>query len=176
MKYLIYSLFIFILLCVDMQMQSLFFYTPLRADLLILPAVFASAEKKDPSFLFLAFLGGISLDFYGAAPFGSFLFSFIVTASLLNWAAKIFLSRDLNLKSAFLFSALGLLSADILVMVFARVLPHGGFSPAFGLQSAVIRMILNLSVGLLAVLPVFVVWRFVIRVIAKMESKRLALK
>lgn len=176
MKYLIYTLLILVLLSVNMQLDSLFFYTPVRLNLLVLPAVFAAMEKKAGDYLFISFLSGLFLDFYSAAPFGSFILSFILAASLLGWASKNLWTYDLNFKSLFLFSAAGILLVEILVIIFAQILPAGIFSPDFSLKSVGLKAALNFFGGLLALLPCLALWRFTLKVISKIEPKIMAPK
>ena len=106
-----------------MEAARLFFYTPVRVNLLVLPVIFSAVEKRDRSFLFLAFVSGLFLDFYGSAPFGTFLFSFILGASLLNWAAQAFWVHALSFKPFALFTASALVLIGILTRIFSAILP-----------------------------------------------------
>ena len=177
MKYLIYTILIIVLLSINMEAARLFFYTPVRVNLLVLPVIFSAVEKRDRSFLFLAFVSGLFLDFYGSAPFGTFLFSFILGASLLNWAAQAFWVHALSFKPFALFTASALVLIGILTRIFSAIFPEGGFTLfTLSFSQEFWRFILSLIFGLLAALPVYFLWRFAERLIVKLEAKRLVLK
>ncbi|MEK7617861.1 MAG: hypothetical protein AAB410_01835 [Patescibacteria group bacterium] len=159
-----------------MEIEHLFYGTPVRLNLLALLVIFSALEKKEVGFLFIAFFCGLLLDFYSSGPFGSFLFSFLFTASLLNWSIKTFWAAELNFKSIFLFLSVGLLAVEIFLRIFAKILPHAAFSDVIEFNPVILRIIFSIIFGLFASFPVFALWRFALKIIIGMETKRLALK
>ncbi|MBI3231795.1 MAG: rod shape-determining protein MreD [Candidatus Doudnabacteria bacterium] len=175
MRYFIYTTLTVVLLALNMQAERLFYGSPVRLNLLILPLVFAAVELQDRTHMFFAFASGLALDFYSSSPFGSFLFSFIFVGAFLNWVAKTFWANQLNFKSVFVFSAVGILASGILAFGFASVLPATVAGTALSFKPEALKVFSNLVFGLVAAVPVFALWRFVLRIIAKTESKRIIL-
>lgn len=176
MRYLVYTILILILLAFNSQIEYLFYGTPIRLNLLSLLVIFAAMEKRDVAFLFIAFICGLILDFYATAPFGTFLFSFIITGAFLNWSVKTFWLSDLNFKFTSLFLVIGLLTVEIFIRVFAESLPHSAFPSAFEFKESALKILSGTIFGLLSAWPIFAVWRFALKFISGMESKRLILK
>lgn len=175
MKYFIFAIFVLVLLALNIQAERLFFGSGIRLNLLVLPVIFAAVELPDRTYLFFVFTCGSALDFYSSSPFGSFLFSFILLGTLLNGLVKTFWANELNVKSVFVFSAAGLLLGGILALVFAWLLPSHAFEAAVNFPAVMIKLVSVSVFTLAAAIPVFAVWRLLLRLIARIESKKIIL-
>jgi|SRR3989344_92051 len=177
MKYIIYIIFILLLLAFNTELASMLIGTPFRINLLLFPAVFAALEKKDRDFLFLAILGGLFLDSYNAAPFGSFTVSFLLAASILNWAVKNFWIYEPNLKLLVLSVLFSFFAIEILVRLLAIFLPTREFVVGFSVFSNFFPAVLYASLlHLVLAFPVYGLWQLVRRILESMETKRIILK
>lgn len=177
MKYIIYSILILFLLAVNIESTRLFLAWPVRLNLLLLLIVFAGLKKHNYDFLWMAFVCGLFLDFYHAAPFGSFLFTFLITAWLVSWAARIFWVYELDWRGIGLFMVLALIFSEILLWTYSAFLPGREFANvSFDFRQFFVRLVYQLPLHLLLALPLYALWQRIEHMIAKMESGRMVLK
>ena len=173
MKYVVFTIAVFVLLAFNSELARLFLNTPVRFNLLLLFVVFSALDKKDTIFLFLAFFCGLVLDAFHSAPFGSFLLSFIVIASALNKVAKTFWVYELNWKFIALFIGLATIAAELLPLLLAKVLPGTGVgSFQYGLGQFGARVFYSLLVNLALAIPLYFYWLATKDLSARLEGNK----
>jgi cell shape-determining protein MreD len=176
MKFLVYSLLLIILLSLNLETARFLNGTGVTLNFLFLIVVFASLESRDYSFLFVAFLAGLLIDFYNAAPFGSFLFSFILLASLLNWVARTFWVYELNFRAVAIFLGIAFVVLEILIWLGRMNANEFSGGIINNSKSLALSLVYGLPLNLIVAVPIYALWRFMQRSLEKMENTRVFIK
>jgi len=137
---------------------------------LLLVVVFSALDKEDNDYLFVIFMSGLMLDFYNAAPFGNFLFGFVILGFLIHWTAKTFSISELNWKIIITLVTLSAVLNDIFTYVFTFYFPGnlpGGIQASLG--QVISFIFYHILIQTLAVFPVYFFWRWVKSLVNNLE-------
>ncbi len=120
MKYAIYFFIIIILAGVNFGVfPTLSFYGVLPNLLLILLVTVSLSKAKPELSFFVAFIGGLILDFSSGIFFGSFTITFLCLALILELITKNFLVIDIDWKYQIIIFILVLILANLLLYGFS---------------------------------------------------------
>lgn len=98
MKYLIYFVVIILLVGINAGMFSYLKIAGAAPNLVFLLVIFFALDKENYDFIFLAFCGGLFLDFFSGGPFGGFTLILLLTGFLLRLLANRLLISETNWK------------------------------------------------------------------------------
>lgn len=93
-RIIVYFLAVVLLLAINATMP---FFRQSAPNLLFLLVIFMAFRQDSVDFLWVAFFAGLILDVYSAPIFGSYLFSFLILAMIVNTTTRTFFSADPNL-------------------------------------------------------------------------------
>jgi len=127
LKYFFYLIAIVLLLGLNIGFFPYFKIFGAVPNLLLVMVVIAGLDKESFDCFYIAFLGGLFLDFQTTAPFGSFTASFLVIAGALQLIVNNFLVFEITWKYAIAFLAGATVLSYAIFWGISHLAAHLGF-------------------------------------------------
>jgi len=157
MKYFVYLFLILILLGLNVGLFNYIRIFGQMPNLLFLLALCASLEKNDFDFYFIAFVGGLFLDFFSTGFFGGYTFSFLVVSLLAHFFADNVLVSGFNWKTLSGVLLVGFLVFSWVWWLYSFVSVLLGLAPDFlSLKEFLLTLVPGIFYNLLLLYPIYI--------------------